>query len=247
MENIRILKHIYLDKSFLFFLIIVILTGNFNQFLPFFLLLIIHEMGHAITGITLGYHMDKIIIYPYGGITKFNLPLNILIKRELLILIMGPIFQIVGYLILKNYFSNISIYHYSLLLFNLLPIYPLDGGKILNAFLGIFNPYMKSFYFTFYLSIFFIFLLLGYNIYYFNLNLFLMTIILLVKLIKVYQKRYYYYNRFLLERYLNNYNFKKTNIIKNENNFFRNRKHILNINNKYELEKDYLRKKFKYF
>ena len=240
MENIRILKHIYLDKSFLFFLIIVILTGNFNQFLPFCLLLIIHEMGHAITGITLGYHMDKIIIYPYGGITKFNLPLNILIKRELLILIMGPIFQIVGYLILKNYFGNISIYHYSLLLFNLLPIYPLDGGKILNAFLGIFNPYMKSFYFTFYLSIFFILLLLGYNIYYFNLNLFLMTIILLVKLIKVYQKRYYYYNRFLLERYLNNYNFKKIRNINDIHSLYRDTMHFIN----FQKEKDYLKKYF---
>ena len=38
MENTKILKHIYLDKFFLFFLLIVILTGNFNYFISYFLL-----------------------------------------------------------------------------------------------------------------------------------------------------------------------------------------------------------------
>ena len=77
------------------------------------------------------------------------------------------------------------------------------------------------------------------------INNYIFIIVLLIIITKEKNKIYYIYNKFLLERYLNNYNFKKTNIIKNENNFFRNRKHILNIKNKYELEKDYLRRKFK--
>ena len=79
------------------------------------------------------------------------------------------------------------------------------------------------------------------------INNYIFIIVLLIIITKEKNKIYYIYNKFLLERYLNNYNFKKINIIKNENNFFRNRKHILNINNKYELEKDYLRRKFKWF
>ena len=82
MERIKILKHIYLDKLFLIFLFVIIITGNFNSFFPYFLLLFIHELGHAITGIILGYHLDKITFYPYGGITTFNLPLNIPLYRE---------------------------------------------------------------------------------------------------------------------------------------------------------------------
>ena len=126
------MKHIYLDKYFLFFLFIIILTGNFNYFVGYFSLLFIHEIGHSITGIVMGYKLERIVFYPLGGVTIFNLPINISLKKEFLILVMGPVMQIIGYVILKRYFPFINIYHYTLLIFNLLPLYPLDGGRIIN-------------------------------------------------------------------------------------------------------------------
>ncbi len=234
------LKHIYLDKLFYFFLLIIILTGNFNNFIPYFSLLIIHEFGHGIIGIMMGYNLDKIIIYPYGGITVFNLPLNIPLNKELLILVMGPIFQILGYLVLKPFYSHIYLYHYALLIFNLLPIYPLDGGKIFNILCGYFLNYLKSFYITFIISIFFIIAVLIYSLNNFNLNLLLMILFMLIKLLKIYQKRYFYYNRFLLERYLYEYPFTKIKIINNGKKFYRDRLHIIN----FQKEKDYLKKVF---
>ena len=57
--NILMLKHIYLDKLFYLFLLIIIFTGNFNSFILYFSLLLIHEMGHAITGVILGYKLDS--------------------------------------------------------------------------------------------------------------------------------------------------------------------------------------------
>ncbi len=198
-------------------------------------------MGHAITGIILGYKLDKITIYPYGGITTFNLPLNIPLKKELIILIMGPIIQVIGYLILRNYYSNIKIYHYTLLIFNMLPIYPLDGGKIFNILCGYFFNYLKSFYITFFISIIFIILVIIYNIKNFNLNLLLMIIFMFYKLLNTYHKRYYYYNRFLLERYLYNYHFKRIKNINNYKSFYRDRKHFI----KFQNEKDFLKHYFK--
>lgn len=233
--------HIYLDKSFLFFLIIVILTGNFNQFISYFLLLIIHEMGHAITGIVEGYKLNKITLYPYGGITILDLPMNIPLKKELLILIMGPIMQIVGYFLLKNFFNYIKVYHYALLFFNLLPIYPLDGGKIVNIICGYFFNYLKCFYITFFISISFIIVLLFYNVINFNLNIMLMLLIMLIKLIKTFKNRYYYYNRFLLERYLNNYSFNRIKRINDIMHFYRDRKHLINFKEECEVLKDYFR------
>ena len=109
----------------------------------------IHELGHALTGIILGYKLEKIVFYPLGGITIFNLPINIPLKKELLILIMGPITQIIGYIFLKKYFSFITIYHYTLLIFNLLPLYPLDGGKILNIICSYHFNYLFSLYIFF--------------------------------------------------------------------------------------------------
>ncbi len=180
------MKSIYLDKVFLFFLLIIILTGNFNYFLPYFLLLFIHELGHTVTGIILGYQFKKIVFYPLGGVTIFNLPLNIPIKHELLILIMGPIFQIIGYFILKEYFPFINVYHYTLLIFNLLPIYPLDGGKIFNILCSYFCNYLVSLNITLIISILSLIILFIYNFYSFNLNILFMIIMITINLFKLY-------------------------------------------------------------
>ena len=234
------MKHIYLDKLFLFFLLIIILTGNFNTFLPHFILLIIHESGHAITGILLGYQLDKITIYPYGGVTTFNLPINIPLKKEFLILIMGPLMQVVGYVILKNYFNDIEVLHYTLLIFNLLPIYPLDGGKIFNILCNYSFNYLRSFYITVIVSIIGIIFLFYYHIVHYNLNMLMMLIVLLIKIIEVYKKRYYYYNRLLLERFLYSYSFSKIKYIKSMKEFYRDREHFIN----YQYEKKVLNKYF---
>ena len=206
------MKHIYLDKSFFFFLLIIILTGNFNHFSIYFLLLIIHELGHTLIGIILGYKLDKISFYPCGGVTSFNIPLNIPLKKELLILMMGPIFQVIGYLVLKQYIDGnyLTIYHYTLLIFNLLPIYPLDGGRIINILFNYHFCYLN-------------------NIINFNLNLLLMIIVLVFKLVSNYRNLKYYYSKFLLERYLNNYSFKKKKYINSIDNFYRDREHIVNF------------------
>ncbi len=235
-----ILSHIHLDKSFIFFLLIIILTGNFNAFFFYFILLLIHEIGHALCGLFFGYKLDKITFYSYGGITNFNYPINIPLKRELLILIMGPVFQILGYLLLKNVY-DIKLFHYTLLIFNLLPIYPLDGGRILNILCNYAFNYLKSFYLTFIISNILIILLFLYNLSHFNLNLLLMLGIIFIKLITFFKNRYYYYQRFLLERYLHEYSFTRVKIINNIKNFYRDRKHYIF----YLEEKKYLKKYFK--
>ena len=96
--------------------------------------------------------VDKIYIYPLGGISKFDMKLNISSLKEFLVLIAGPITQNIAYILLINLFESdkelILIYHLSLLVFNLLPIYPLDGGKLLNLLFNKILPYKYSFKLT---------------------------------------------------------------------------------------------------
>ena len=236
------MKHIYLDKSFLFFLAIIILTGSFNDFIIYFSLLFIHELGHTITGLLLGYKLDKISFYSYGGVTKFNMMMNVPLKKELLILVMGPVAQIMGYLILKHFVdsNNLTLYHYTLLIFNLLPVYPLDGGRIVNLFRNYFCSYIKSFYLSFWFSLIVLTGLFIYNILHFNLNLLVVLIVLFKKLIDSYKELKYSYNRFLLERHLHNFKFTKREYINSINKFYRDRVHVINL----ESEKSVLEKYF---
>ena len=194
----------------------------------------------------LGIEVDKIYIYPLGGISKLNMPRNISIFKELLILLLGPISQFIGYLLLLIIFDNelVKLYHYGILLFNLLPIYPLDGGKILFLLFNKIISYKKSLMIIINISylITIILFLLETKM---NISIIIMSLFLLILIRREDLKINYNYNIFLLERYLNNYNFKKSKIINNENNFYRDKKHILSINNNYYLESEYLEKKYK--
>lgn len=245
MESIWILKIFYLDKSFIFFLLIIILCGLFNNFFIYFLLLIIHEFGHAIIGYMLGYKIDKIKLYPYGGVTLFNANYNKSLKSELFVLIAGPIFQVLGYLIIKQFYDYdyVSLYHYTLLIFNLIPIYPLDGGKLLNIVFNYRFNYKYSFYLSFYISLFLIVILIIYSLIKFNLNFLMILIVLITKLINIYKNLNYEYNNFLLDRYLHNYHFNNLKCINNCEDFYRDAVHIIKMENEKSFLKKYFEKK----
>ena len=69
-----------------------------------------------------------------------------------------------------------------------------------------------------------------------------MLIMILFKIIKIYRKRFFYYNKFLLERYLHNYRFKRIKNISRINDFYRDQLHFINFIN----EKDVLKKYFEF-
>ena len=55
----------------------------------------------------------------------------------------------------------------------------------------------------------------------------------------------YFYEKFLLERYLNHYVFKKSKLVLNTNRFYRGYRHLVKVGDNYYLEKEYLEKKYK--
>ena len=131
-----------------------IITGYFSNLLIFTSIIIIHELGHYIIAKTIGLNPTKIIIYPFGGITKMDNPVNTSINKELLVAISGILFQTIYYIIInilyKNYlireyiFNIYTKYNYSILIFNILPIHPLDGSKILTLLLSKVLPYKTT-------------------------------------------------------------------------------------------------------
>ena len=199
-------------------------------------------------GLFLGWNVDKICLYPYGGVTKFNEDINRKLIEELLILLNGPLFQIIYFMIGYYLFNDKSFIYYnlSILIFNLLPIYPLDGGRILNIILSYFLSFRLSYYLSIIISLFISIIFIIYSILNnYTFNIILMFLIVLVKVFIEIKKRNYYFNKFLLERYLNNYSFNKCISVSSIKKMMRDKRHIIFYNNSYITEKEYLRKLYR--
>ena len=210
------MKIIKINFVTIYFLLILFLCGYLKIGLIIFLIVIIHELGHVFFALLFHYKILNITIYPFGGITKINKDLNTPIYKELLIASGGVIFQlilflIINYLPLSIYFkSNFIKYNFSILFFNLLPIIPLDGSVILNSFLNMIFSYKKSYYIYFFISVIGIFLYLFTNIW-FSLNNYLIISLFIIKTIYAWKNYKFLLNRFLLERYINKYEYKYIN------------------------------------
>ncbi len=203
--------------------ILCIMNGYFKDFILISLIIIIHEFGHIIMALYYDWKIEKVVILPFGGITIFNEILNKKIKEEFMIAIMGPIFQILLFIIVNKitYDYKFNFYNNLLLIFNLMPIYPLDGSKILNLGLCKILPYKISHKISIYFSYLILLIYILYIMYNPNLILFIAIIFLFFKVIVEHKKHKYIYNKFLFERYLYNLNFNKIKKINNINNFYR--------------------------
>ena len=234
---ISIFKKIKVHPLYYLFLIVIILTANIKSFLEFSIIIIVHELGHIITALIFRWSILKIVILPYGMITFFKCNLSKPIYQEFLILLMGPLMQILFNLFLKNPYSNIILF------INLLPIYPLDGSKILFL---IFNKLMS--YYNSYILIFIISLVVIFAVFlnYSNLLVIAMLIYLLYHLIGYILSLNETILLFCYERFKNRFYTSKKLIINGPNlkAMHRDRYHLFKINEKYVKEYDFMAKMF---
>lgn len=247
----NLLNKIYISNFTYVFLLLSLLAGYFEYMFILLFFILIHELGHLTVASFFNFEIDKIILYPFGGLTKFKGFVNTSIYKELTVALSGAIFQIILYLIIynlylkgyvyNNVFDKVKLIHYSLLSFNLLPIIPLDGSKILNLTLEKFLPYKLSNRVIIFISILVctLILLLYRKVFYVILTLLLIKSIYFE--IKIFAFKY---NKFLLERYLYKFRFKKRVKINNTNNMYKEKKHLIKYKNKYISEEEYLSKLF---
>ena len=233
----NICHKIYIHPLFYLIAIISIITGQFKAFIMIMSILLFHELGHVLTALILKWNIRRIIVLPLGCMTEFNEKLNRPILEELLILVSGPIFQIILYIFYK------TPYHYSLLFLNLLPIYPLDGSKFIFLFWNIIGSYYYSYVITFIISYLFIILLV---INYHNFIILLFSFYLLWSSIEILVKKDECFYMFLYERYLNECLYYRKKIIQGfkYKKMKRSVKHYFLVDNKLISEHDVLFKLF---
>ena len=232
-----------------------ILTGYFPNLIIFTSIIIIHELGHYTIAKLNKLNVEKIIIYPYGGLVKMNNLVNTSINKELQVAISGIIFQSIYYTIIlflhnqgiiREYIFNLfNTYHISILLFNILPIHSLDGSKILNLLLSKLIPFNIANKLNIVISLITLTIVIYINYYNFNYTTFLIIGVIIDNLIKYHKELKYIFNKFLLERYIYKITYNKTKKINKINNMYKEKYHILKENNTYITEKQALSYKFR--
>ena len=229
-----------------------VISGYYINLIAITSLLLIHELGHYTAAKLLKFKVLKIVIYPFGGITKIHDLINKDINEEILVATSGVIFQFIFYLIIvylnhiniiRDYTLNIyTLYNNQIIFFNLMPIYPLDGSKIINLLLSKFFNYNLSNKLTIMISLIGMSLFILTSSYNHNYSYIMVLSVLIIYNYKFIKQLKYIYNRFLLERYLYNISYPKIKIINNGNKMYKNNSHIIKVNNNYITEKKYLSK-----
>ena len=127
-------------------MLVMLFFGYFNELISYLIAVVLHELAHANTAKRLGYAMEEIRLMPYGasivGDTTKATPLE-----EIKIAISGPIasatlalFTIAVWWIFPSLYAVTSVFvevNLCLALSNLMPVYPLDGGRILLALFSV--------------------------------------------------------------------------------------------------------------
>lgn len=127
---------IKVDLKIFLILIFYILTKNIRIFALTTIFIFMHELGHVVAGIALGLKINKINITMLGFSIEFE---NYGIERKsnrILIDIAGPAINFIALIIaiiLKQ--EELSYINLVIILVNMLPIYPLDGGRLLKTIL----------------------------------------------------------------------------------------------------------------
>lgn len=210
------MSKIRVDISTYVIVLLSFLAGYFEYTFLTIIIIIVHEMGHFLTGYFLKLKVKEISLFMFGGVTIFDEDLNLNIFKELLVVVMGPVVQMLFYMIVYylytkgfvsvNTMKKVSTINLILLEFNLLPILPLDGGKILNNILDLILSYDLAHKVSLAVS----FLALPLVFLFDNkLIIILVVISLLVRLFEEINWHKFRINKLLLERKLKGIKFKK--------------------------------------
>lgn len=135
--------------------------------LTLFTLVLLHELGHSVAALGFNIPVKDIVLLPIGGVARLQrMPEKPL--QELIVALAGPLVNVIlaGALLpviislglwqgtpfalgfnqpgLSGLLSFLLIANVSLAIFNMIPAFPLDGGRVFRAFLGFFTSYQQA-------------------------------------------------------------------------------------------------------
>ena len=210
---LELVKKIKINPLFWFVIGAGVITGHFKEIIMMFSIVLIHELGHSVAAQYFKWRIRKIELLPFGGVAEVEEYGNRPLKEEFIVIIAGPLQHVwligLSFLLLPYQFWTVAdhqmfiMHNLMVLTFNLLPIWPLDGGKLLYLFYSIKMPFQKSLEVTLKTSFILlcIFTFTSMYLFPFHLNLWIVLSFLFFTHYFDWRKRSFAYMRFLMERY----------------------------------------------
>ena len=163
---------IKLDLKIFLFLFLFLLTSQLEMYLLLMLFAIIHELGHLAAGLILKFKLEEIKLTPVGLQIQFKVSVkeyklnnvkSYTIKKAIIALA-GPLTNFIIATIMiaiaqiniglqYTYIFSLIVYSNLLIaMFNLIPIYPMDGGRVVKEILSIILGKTKAYKITYMIS-----------------------------------------------------------------------------------------------
>ena len=232
------MKNLFKINLFTYILLILsFFSGYYKEITIIFMILIVHEFGHFFLMKLFNIKVNKIILYPYGGMIKSNILINTNSYKILLISLGGILNQILLFFIITLLFKiglindNLyNIFNYSnisIIIFNILPLYPLDGYKIFNSILELFISFKNSMIISLIVNIIVLITFIIY-LYYFKINNYIIVIFLITTLLKYLKELRYIINKFYIERIIYKIDYKGLISVNKISNLHKNKFNYIN-------------------
>ncbi|AJY76066.1 M50 family metallopeptidase [Paenibacillus beijingensis] len=164
-----------LHPLFAVIMLMSVLTGYFIELLTLFTLVLIHEIGHVAAARGFGWTVRAVRLLPFGGVAEMEEEPGAPSAEEAVVALAGPLQNVwmgaaawaLGHFGLMDSAAAAYIAEANaiLVLFNMLPIYPLDGGRLLKVALSFSFNYYKALQGSVVVGMALSVLMVGYSIY----------------------------------------------------------------------------------
>lgn len=191
------------------------ITGYFLEAVTLFGIVLVHELGHLAAANGFGWRVREVQLLPFGGVLIVDELGTAPTREELIVSLAGPlqhVWMILVALLMKwmdvgasswwDYFIEANL---MIGLFNLIPVMPLDGGKVMQSLLGYLLSYHNTILYTAWISMILSLAIIVIAIIqlisgHLPLNILVIGIFLLVSNWYAYRQLPYHFFRFLIGR-----------------------------------------------
>ncbi len=210
---LKVLTNIHIHPLLWLVMALAIMTAHFIELTMFLMIVFIHELGHAFAASFYSWRINRISLLPFGGVAEMDEHGNRPLKEEAIVTLSGPLQHVwmIGMAFTlyqfnwlpENLYQQFIEFNIMVLVFNLLPIWPLDGGKLVYLWRSLNESFATAHERTLFISAIslMLFSLLLLFIQPMNINLWIVIGFLAFSLYYEWKQRRYVFVRFLLERY----------------------------------------------